>query len=136
MLVYTSGVDAFSSTLRFPAARLKDHRRALGTLWRRLNAGRQAALLTLAHLRNGQPHAQLATGVGIGTTTAYRYITEAVNLPAALAEAVPTAPKKAYVILDGTPLPIDRIAANRPFYSVKHKEHGMNVQVIADSKGV
>ncbi|MGX1508803.1 hypothetical protein RKD44_000091 [Streptomyces collinus] len=33
------------------------------------------------------------------------------------------------------PLPIDRIAADRPFYSGKHKRHGMNVQVIADPKG-
>lgn len=103
-----------------------------------LNAGRQA-LLTLAHLRNGQPYAQLAAGFGIGTTTAYRYITEAVNLLAALAptltEAVRAASTKAYVILDGTLLPIDRIAADRPFYSGKHKKHGMNVQVIADPQG-
>ncbi|MEU3250168.1 IS5 family transposase [Streptomyces sp. NPDC006997] len=138
MLVYPSGVDVSSSALRFLAARLREHRRALGTRWRRLNAGRQA-LLTLAHLRNGQPYAQLAAGFGVGTTTAYRYITEAVNLLAALAptltEAVRAASAKAYVILDGTLLPIDRIAADRPFYSGKHKKHGMNVQVIADPKG-
>ncbi|MGW5612990.1 IS5 family transposase [Streptomyces sp. NPDC003877] len=138
MLVYPSGVDVSSSALRFLAARLREHRRALGTRWRRLNAGRQA-LLTLAHLRNGQPYAQLAAGFGIGTTTAYRYITEAVNLLAALAptlvEAVRAASTKAYVILDGTLLPIDRIAADRPFYSGKHKKHGMNVQVMADPKG-
>ncbi|MFD8903122.1 IS5 family transposase [Streptomyces ardesiacus] len=138
MLVYPSGVDVSSTALRFLAARLKEHRRALGTRWRRLNAGRQA-LLTLAHLRSGQPYAQLAAGFGIGTTTAYRYITEAVNLLAALAptlaEAVRAASTKAYVILDGTLLPIDRIAADRPFYSGKHKKHGMNVQVIADPKG-
>ncbi|MER7196012.1 IS5 family transposase [Streptomyces flaveolus] len=137
MLVYPSGVDVSSTALRFLAARLKEHRRALGTRWRRLNTGRQA-LLTLAHLRNGQPYVQLAAGFGIGTTTAYRYVTEAVNLLAALAptlaEAVRAASTKAYVILDGTLLPIDRIAADRPFYSGKHKKHGMNVQVIADPK--
>lgn len=81
------------------------------------NAGRQA-LHTLAHLCNGQLYALLAAGFGIGTTTAYRYITEAVNLLAALAptltEAVRAASRKAYVILDGTLLPIDRIAADRP----------------------
>ncbi|WP_109006112.1 IS5 family transposase [Streptomyces rishiriensis] len=138
MLVYPSGVDVSTSALRFLAARLREHRRALGSRWRRLNAGRQA-LLALAHLRNGQPYAQLAAGFGIGTTTAYRYITEAVNLLAALAptlaEAVRAASKKACVILDGTLLPIDRIAADRPFYSGKHKKHGMNVQVMADPKG-
>lgn len=39
------------------------------------------------------------------------------------------------MILDGTLLPIDRIAADRPFCSGKHKKHGMNVQVIADPQG-
>ncbi|GAA3594036.1 hypothetical protein GCM10022295_89330 [Streptomyces osmaniensis] len=99
--------------------------------------------MSLAHLRNGQPCAQLAAGIGygigIGTTTAYRYIAEAVELLAALAptlaEAVRTAPMKAYLILDGTLLPIDRMAADRPFYPGKHKKHSMNVQVIADPKG-
>ncbi|MGW0827497.1 IS5 family transposase [Streptomyces sp. NPDC002845] len=138
MLVYSSGVDVSSSALRFLAARLRERRRTLGTRWRRLSAGRQA-LLTLAHLRNGQPYAQLAAGFGVGTTTVYRYVNEAVELLAALAptlaEAVRAASMKAFVILDGTLLPIDRIAADRPFYSGKHKKHGMNVQVIADPKG-
>ncbi len=39
----------------------------------------------LAHLRNGHPYAQLAAGFGAGTTTAYRYITGAIDLLAALA---------------------------------------------------
>lgn len=138
MIVFPSGVDVSSSALRFLATRLGKHRHVLGTRWRRLNPGRQA-LLALTRLRNGQPYAQLAAGFGIGTTTAYRYITEAVQLLAALApslaEAVRAASTKAYLILDGTLLPIDRIAADRPFYSGKHKKHGMNVQVIADPKG-
>jgi DDE superfamily endonuclease len=37
----------------------------------------------------------------------------------------------AYVVLDGTLIAIDRVAANRPFYSGKHKHHGMNLQLIA-----
>ncbi|CAL9493878.1 hypothetical protein SUDANB54_03277 [Streptomyces sp. enrichment culture] len=89
--------------------------------------------------RNGHPYAQLAAGFGIGTTTAYRYVAEAVELLAALAptlaEAARTASTKAFVLLDGTLLPIDRIAADRPFYSGKHKKHGMNVQVLADPSG-
>lgn len=48
-----------------------------------------------------------------------------------LAEAMKTASTKAFVILDGTLLPIDRIAADTPYYSGKHKRHGMNVQVLA-----
>ncbi|GAA2487905.1 hypothetical protein GCM10010406_25080 [Streptomyces thermolineatus] len=39
------------------------------------------------------------------------------------------------MILDGTLLPIDRVAADRPYYSGKHKRHGMNVQVLADPFG-
>jgi hypothetical protein len=41
----------------------------------------------------------------------------------------------AYVVLDGTLIPIDRVAADRPFYSRKHKRHGMNLQVIASPVG-
>lgn len=46
-----------------------------------------------------------------------------------------TARTKAFVILDGTLLPIGRIAADTPYYSGKHKRHGMNVQVLADPFG-
>ncbi|MGX1249488.1 hypothetical protein RKD48_001999 [Streptomyces ambofaciens] len=138
MLVYPSGVDLSSATLRFLARELAARRREQGTRWRRLTAGRQA-LLVLAPLRCGHTYAQLAAGFRVSTTTVYRYITEAVSLLAALAptlaDAVKTASTKAFVILDGTLLPIDRIAADRPFYSGKHKKHGMNVQVIADPAG-
>jgi DDE superfamily endonuclease len=41
----------------------------------------------------------------------------------------------AYVILDGTLIPVDRVAADRPFYSGRHKRHGMNLQVIASPGG-
>ncbi|SDH54407.1 hypothetical protein SAMN05216377_12535 [Pseudonocardia oroxyli] len=43
---------------------------------------------------------------------------------------------KAFVILDGTPLRIDRVGMgsrrDRPYYSGRHKAHGKTVQVIAD----
>ena len=41
----------------------------------------------------------------------------------------------AYVALDGTLIPIDRVAADRPFYSGKHRRHGMNLQVIVSPTG-
>ncbi|MFC8232272.1 transposase family protein [Streptomyces sp. NPDC057284] len=138
MLVYPSGIDVSSSALRFLPDRLSAQRRQSGTRWRRLSAGRQA-LLALAHLRCGHTYAQLAAGFGVGTTTAYRYVAEAVKLLAALAPnlraAVKAASRKAFVILDETLLPIDRIASDRPYYSGKHKKHGMNVQVITDPFG-
>lgn len=34
----------------------------------------------------------------------------------------------AFVVIDGTLIPIDRIAADRPFYSGKHRMYGMNLQ--------
>jgi hypothetical protein len=87
----------------------------------------------------GHTYAQLAAGFGVGTTTAYRYVTEAVDLLAALAptlaDVVRAASMKAYLLLGGTLLPIDRIAADRPFYCGKHKRHGMNVQVLAKPFG-
>lgn len=123
MLVYPCGLDVSSRSLSFLAARLREHRRRIKSRWRRLPVGRQA-LLVLAHLRNGTTYGQLAAGFGIGTSTVYRYITEAVDLLAALAptldDAVRAASGKAYVLLDGTLLPIDRIAADQPFYSGKH----------------
>jgi DDE superfamily endonuclease len=38
-------------------------------------------------------------------------------------------------VIDGTLIPIDRVAADRPFYSGKHRRHGMNLQVIASPGG-
>jgi hypothetical protein len=138
VLVYPSSIDLSSRTLRHLTRQLAAHRREIGTRWRRLPVGRQA-LLALAHLRCGDTYAQLAAGFESGIATVYRYIREAVDVLAAqartLAEAMTTVRTKAYVILDGTLLPIDRIAADTPYYSGKHKRHGMNVQVITDPFG-
>ena len=41
----------------------------------------------------------------------------------------------AFVVIDGTLIPIDRVAADRPFYSGKHRRHGMNLQVISSPGG-
>ncbi len=40
------------------------------------------------------------------------------------------------MILDGTLLPVDPIAADTPYYSGKHRRHGMNVQVLTDPSAV
>ncbi|GGN30002.1 hypothetical protein GCM10011609_87480 [Lentzea pudingi] len=39
------------------------------------------------------------------------------------------------MVIDDTLISIDRIAADRPFYSGKHRMHGMNLQVIAFPNG-
>jgi hypothetical protein len=55
------------------------------------------------------------------------------QLHRALAKAVKAG--HAFVVLDGTLIPIDRVAADRPFYSGKHHRHGMNLQVIVSPGG-
>jgi DDE superfamily endonuclease len=70
-------------------------------------------------------------------------VREAIGLLAVMAptleQAIEVARRKAFVILDGTLLRIDRVGMtsgyDRGFYSGKHKCHGVNVQVIADPVG-
>nr|WP_157164936.1 transposase family protein [Streptomyces typhae] len=127
-----------SRSLQHLSPLLAGHRRQIGSRWRRPTCGRQAVPV-LAHLRCGDTYTRLAAGFRAGIATVHRYIREAVDVLAALAptreQAIATVRKKAYVILDGTVLPIDRIAAYRPYHSGKKNHHGMNVQVLADPAG-
>jgi hypothetical protein len=140
MLFYRAALPLSSRTLTFVAGLIRRHRAAIGSPWRKLNPARQA-LLVLAYLRKGDTFAELAAGFDVGTTTAWRYVTETTELLAARAPKLRTAIRGAvkagwaYVVLDGTLIPVDRIAADRPFYSGKHKKHGMNLQVIASPHG-
>jgi hypothetical protein len=101
----------------------------------------QQALLVLAHLRKGETLAELAAGFGVGTATAWRYVTETTRLLAARAPKlgrVLRAAKRAghaFVVIDGTLIAIDRVAKDRPFYSGKHKKRDMNLQVISSPAG-
>ena len=45
----------------------------------------------LAHLRKGETYTDLAVGFGIGTTTVFRYIREALDVLSALAPTLPEA---------------------------------------------
>lgn len=138
MLSYPSAISLSSRTLNHVAELIRTHRAQLRSRWRRLDPGRQA-LLVLAHLRNGDTYQRLAAGFGIGLSTAWRYIHETVDLLATAATDAHTAAARAarlaYAILDGTLIPIDRVAAERPYYSGKHKRHGLNVQILADPRG-
>lgn len=64
---------------------------------------------------------------------------DAIDLLAAigpdLAQAAGRTAKLAYAIIDGTLIPIDRVADRRPYYFGKHERHGVNVQVLADAAG-
>ena len=139
---YPAGMSVSNRAAIVLADQLRHHRTKIGTRWRRLTPGQQA-LLTLAHLRKGETYADLAQGFAIGTTTVYRYLREALQLLAALAptleQAIASARRKAFVILDGTLLRIDRVGMaggrDRPYFSGKHKCHGLNVQVLGDPAG-
>ena len=140
MLFYRAALPLSSRTLTFVSGIIRRHRISIGSLWRKLNPGQQA-LLVLVYLRKGETFAELAAGFGIGTATAWRYVTETVGLLAArspkLRKALADARQAghAYVVIDGTLIPIGRVAADRPFYSGKHRKHGMNLQVIASPDG-
>lgn len=62
--------------------------------WKKLNPGQQA-LLVLAHLRKGETFAEFAAGFEVGTTTAWRYVSESVALLAARAPKLRTAVRDA-----------------------------------------
>ena len=138
MLFYPAALPLSRQTLTYVAGIAGCHRTQIGSPGRKLPPG-QRALLVLAYLRKGETFAELAAGSGIGT--AWRYVTETVGLLAArspeaaqdLARA--KAAGHAYVVIDGTLIPIGRVAAGRPFYSGKHRRHGMNLQVIASPDG-
>ncbi len=140
MLFYRAALPLSRQTLTYVAGIIRRHLAAIGSCWRKLNPGQQA-LLVLVYLRKGETFADIAAGFGVGTATAWRYVNETVPLLAARAPKLRTAIRDAqeagyaYVVIDGTLIQIDRVAADRPFYSGKHHRHGMNLQVIASPDG-
>jgi hypothetical protein len=140
VLFYRAAVDLSHQTLNYVAGVIRRHRKTMRSIWRRLNPGRQA-LLVLVYLRKGETYAELGAGFGVSTTTAWRYVEETVALLSARSPKLGQALRKArqdglhYLVLDGTLICTDRIKADRPYFSGKHRVHGMNVQVVASPDG-
>jgi hypothetical protein len=88
MLFYRAALPLSSRTLTFVSGIIRRYRTAIGSPWRKLNAGRQA-LLVLAYLRKGETFTELAAGFEVGTTTAWRYVNETVALLAARGAEAP-----------------------------------------------
>ncbi|GAA3595811.1 IS5/IS1182 family transposase [Streptomyces osmaniensis] len=113
-------------------------RRELRSPWRKPGCFKQA-LLTVAHLRKNETYAQVGAGFGVSEATAWRYVDETLEVLAAwtpgLHEALVGLGEGDFVIVDGTLIATDRVHADEPYYSQKHKQHGMNVQVIAAPDG-
>ena len=82
----------------------------------------------LAYLRRGDTFAELAAGFGVGT--AWRYVTETTALLAARAPQLRPALASAktaghaYVVIDGTLIPIDRVAAAVVALAGQHDQPG------------
>ncbi|MFE3455217.1 transposase family protein [Nonomuraea sp. NPDC059194] len=140
MLFYRAAVDLSRSTLNYVAGLIRRRRKAIGSAWRLLNPGQQA-LLVLVYLRKGETFDELGAGFGVSTATAWRYVEETVMLLSTRSPKLGQALRKAkrdglhYLVLDGTLIRTDRIKADRPYFSGKHRVHGMNVQVIASPDG-
>jgi DDE superfamily endonuclease len=131
MLFYPAALPLSRQILTCTAGVIRRHRPQIGSPWRKLNPGRQA-LLVLAYLRKAATFAELAAGFGIGTATAWRYVTKTVGLLAARSPRLRKALREAtnagcgYVVIGRRLIPIDRLAADCPFYSGKQHRHGMN----------
>ncbi|MEW1842133.1 transposase family protein, partial [Nonomuraea angiospora] len=114
MLFYRAAVDLSHQTLNYVAGVIRRHRKAIGSIWRRLNPDRQS-LLVLVYLRKGETYAELAAGFGVSASTAWRYVEETVALLSARSPKLGQALRKAkrdglhYLVLDGTLIRTDRI---------------------------
>src|SRR5690606_6259181 len=116
------------------------HRKAIGSAWRLLNPGQQA-LLVLAHLRKGDTFAQLGAGSGVSTSTAWRYVQEALTLLSArlrkLAAALRKARQDGLRLLgrDCVIIATGRVLGVRPDCAAILRCHGMNLQASAGPDG-
>jgi hypothetical protein len=140
MLLYRASLPLSRQTLTYATGVVRRHRKVIGSKGRALPAGMQA-LMTLVHLRKGETFAEPGAGFAVSTSTAWRYVNETIDALAARSPKLACVLRRArreglpYLILDGTLIAIDRVAADRPYYSGKHRRHGMNLQVPAGPDG-
>lgn len=140
MLSYRAVLPVSSQTLRYVAKLIRVYRAQIRSRWRRLSPYRQAVLV-LAYLHDNLPFTRLAASFTVGLATAWRYVAETIGLLAmrapGLAEALRTAAGRGWrvVLADATLIPIDRVADQAPYYSGKHRRHGMLILVLAGPQG-
>ena len=94
MLFCRAALPLSSRTLNFTAAVVRPHLKATGSRRRKPNPG-QESLLVLVYLRKDETFDELAAGISVGRTTAWRYVNEVVEPPA------DRAPKLRQAVRDG-----------------------------------
>jgi hypothetical protein len=155
VITYGATLDVARELALFVAGVLRSERQARGTRrGRRALTPYRQALLILRWFRDATPVHRLAADHGVSIATAYRYLHEAITALAAHAPDLHQTLQRrrdagdTHVILDGSLLPCDRVAAttvktkgkNRGqivhlWYSGKHRAFGGNVQFLASADG-
>ncbi|MGP4102268.1 transposase family protein [Nonomuraea sp. KM90] len=147
MIAHRATLDVSRALVQYVARLLHDERRRRGTpkSSRALSPFRQA-IMALRWFRGERDIPKLGRDHHVSRATAYRYIHEGIDVLAAQApnlhEALDRAQAEglAYVILDGTLIPIDRCAEQRlsvkgepidAWYSGKAHQHAGNLQALS-----
>jgi hypothetical protein len=152
LIPYRAMLDVPAELVRYLSRLLAAERRHRGTPAgsRRLSC-RDQAILALRWFRDRTRIQALGRDHGVSRATAYRYVTEAVDVLSAQAPELPEALERAmgegvpYVILDGKIFAGDRSSEPTTsvkgevidaWYSGKAHRHGGNVQVVARPDGL
>jgi hypothetical protein len=140
--VYQAQLPLSTATIAYVADLIRHHLQDIGSRWRKLPPGRQAVIV-LAVLRHDQRLADLAGGNDLSASTIRRWLLEVIDLLAARAPRLDRALHKiaraggVVILIDGTLVRTRRRtgAANRRYYSGKHKVHGLLFLALTDERG-
>ncbi|MFD1534834.1 transposase family protein [Pseudonocardia aurantiaca] len=131
LVPYRATLDVRHELLEHVSWLIYARRCELRSRWWKLRCFQQT-LFALVHLRKNETLPVLAADFGIATATAWRYVDETLDVLAAWApglhEALTGLGKGDYVIVDGTLIPIDRIAADEPYCSKNHRKQPEHYQ--------
>jgi hypothetical protein len=152
VVAYRAVLDVPRQLVAYLAGLLADERRARGTRagTRALSCWKQA-IFALVWFRERRPIPVIGRGLGISPATAYRYLTEAVNVLAAQAPDLHQALQRvaddgwSHVVLDGKVVGSDRLAETTTshtgktidaWYAGKIRGFGGNVQALMRPDGL
>ncbi|HEU4948286.1 MAG TPA: transposase family protein [Kribbella sp.] len=147
MITYRATLDVPAETARQVARWLSAHRKAHDLRpWQRAATPFVQAVMMLRWFKEATDPRILARDARVSIATAYRYLHEAIDVTAAQASDLHDVLAQGlhegwpFVCLDGTLIASTRCGAPSQaghdlWYSGKHKQHGGNIQVVADPTG-